>query len=218
MAFSQQHARASKDKWTPLFSLSLSLSLFLSFLSSVPSLSLCLSLFPAPHVLPTHTKRRLWALQQSSCTARLVSSPLSSSSFFSRRRRLSFHARGVARRLALGGSRNSRVFFLFFLFFFSFFSFLFFSFFSFFFLFFFFLKKSIQNRFFLSVSLVYFSCVFFQVSKMKFVKKNKKIGFFKRIISFVSNGSEGKQGERKTKENRRKLFVNRLPFSERKRG
>ena len=26
MAFSQQHARASKDKWTPLFSLSLSLS------------------------------------------------------------------------------------------------------------------------------------------------------------------------------------------------
>ena len=188
MAFSQQHARASKDKWTPLFSLSL-------------------SLFPAPHVLPTHTKRRLWAWQQSSCTARLVSSPLS------RRRRLSFHARGVARRLALGGSRNSRVFFLFFLFFFSFF-----SFFSFFFLFFFFLKKSIQNRFFLSVSLVYFSCVFFQVSKMKFVKKNKKIGFFKRIISFVSNGSEGKQGERKTKENRRKLFVNRLPFSERKRG
>ena len=193
MAFSQQHARASKDKWTPLFSLSLSLS-------------------SPPHTSSPPTRSEGFGL----CSSPVA--PLVSSSFFSRRRRLSFHARGVARRLALGGSRNSRVFFLFFLFFFSFFSFLFFSFFSFFFLFFFFLKKSIQNRFFLSVSLVYFSCVFFQVSKMKFVKKNKKIGFFKRIISFVSNGSEGKQGERKTKENRRKLFVNRLPFSERKRG
>ena len=198
MAFSQQHARASKDKWTPLFSLSLSLS-------------------SPPHTSSPPTRSEGFGLC-SSPVAPLVSSRL----LF--RRLLSSLVVVVSRstRAASLGVWRSEVLEtleFFFSFFFSFFlSFLFFSFFSFFFLFFFFLKKSIQNRFFLSVSLVYFSCVFFQVSKMKFVKKNKKIGFFKRIISFVSNGSEGKQGERKTKENRRKLFVNRLPFSERKRG
>ena len=213
MAFSQQHARASKDKWTPLFSLSLSLSL--SFVSFFCSLSLSLS--SPPHTSSPPTRSEGFGLC-SSPVAPLVSSRL----LF--RRLLSSLVVVVSRstRAASLGVWRSEVLEtleFFFSFFFSFFlSFLFFSFFSFFFLFFFFLKKSIQNRFFLSVSLVYFSCVFFQVSKMKFVKKNKKIGFFKRIISFVSNGSEGKQGERKTKENRRKLFVNRLPFSERKRG
>ena len=154
MAFSQQHARASKDKWTPLFSLSLSLSLFLSFLSSVPSLSLSLSLFPAPHVLPTHTKRRLWALQQSSCTARLVFFLLSSSSSLVPRAR---------RRSAFGARRFSKLssfFSLFsFLFFFLFFSFLFFFFFLF---FVFLLLEKVNSKSFLSLcfSRVLFLCIF----------------------------------------------------------
>ena len=135
MAFSQQHARASKDKWTPLFSLSLSLS-------------------SPPHTSSPPTRSEGFGLC-SSPVAPLVSSRLlsSSSSLVPRaRRRSAFGARRF--------SKLSSFFSLFsFLFFFLFFSFLFFFFFLF---FVFLLLEKVNSKSFLSLcfSRVLFLCIF----------------------------------------------------------
>ena len=158
MAFSQQHARASKDKWTPLFSLSLSLSFVSFFCSLSPSLSLSLPR-PTRPPHPHEAKALGFAAVQLHRSSRLVSSFVvffllsSSSSLVPRaRRRSAFGARRF--------SKLSSFFSLFsFLFFFLFFSFLFFFFFLF---FVFLLLEKVNSKSFLSLcfSRVLFLCIF----------------------------------------------------------